>query len=157
MRIMPTMILVTILAVSCAKGVYIPDGMDIEEKFSHAVLMATSNPDAGEEDRDSLSAVAITKLDGKNLFDPSIQYSYPQVAYLTPGPHTIHVRYFYPFIEADGCLQLDAIAGETYFIRKRTMDDGIRIWLENANTGAVVGSICGFEKPPSEQGSNPQI
>jgi len=153
MRMIPAIILVTTLAVGCATPVYIPQGMDADKKSSHAVLRAEPDPNP-HLFRFGNYAIVITYVDDRFLFNPFYLRSFPEAAYLTPGPHTIHVQFYQWYSQADACMELDAVAGESYLIRAHPMGDNVQIWLENSNTGDAVGNICGFEKPPSEKPSN---
>jgi len=151
-------VVVATLVVGCVTkpSIYIPDGLSVEQKFSYAVLTT----DSGKRHivfRSLDRLIYVTELDGEDMMDISRRWTYPETVYLTPGPHEIHTQYYHAFEMADTCLELNATAGERYIIRANEVGNYVQIRLENANTGSVVGNVCGFEKPPSEEGSNPQI
>jgi len=149
-------IAVSMLISACMAGIYMPKEVNVNNRFSYALLTANSDKDH-KVFRGLDEAIAIVKVDDKSLFNPFYRLDYPQSAYLTPGPHRIHVRFHRVFAMADACLELNALAGESYVIRKRTMGDRVQLWLQNEKSGAIVGNHCGFEKGPPEKASNQQI
>jgi hypothetical protein len=60
---------------------------------------------------------------------------------LKPGRHFIHVRYTHGRWNSNGRLWVDAEAGKAYLIHAREEGSGVRFWIENKASGAIVGGV----------------
>ena len=60
---------------------------------------------------------------------------------LTPGRHTLHVRYTRGTLVSRGSLWLDAEAGKAYVVRGHAASRGVLFRIEEAATGIIVGGI----------------
>ena len=143
-------ILAVLLITGCATGAYIPGDINSEDKLAYAILNTDSDTDH-KLLRGFDEVITITRIDDKSLF--SWLQPYPESAYLAPGPHTVGVQFTYLGTIANGCLELDAIAGKSYIVRKRAFRYSVQFWIENESTGEIVGNICGYEKGPPESNS----
>ncbi|WP_457097786.1 hypothetical protein [Lysobacter sp. P5_B9] len=90
--------------------------------------------------------VFITQLDGKSLYRMGWTTEYPEAMRIWPGTHSIGVRYLHssmggPVVNyANALLTLDAKAESKYIVRKLIVGGSIRFWIEDMDTGEVVGS-----------------
>jgi hypothetical protein len=60
---------------------------------------------------------------------------------LTPGRHTLHVRYTQGTLVSRGSLWLDAEAGKAYVVRGHADSRGVLFRIEEVATGRIVGGI----------------
>ena len=77
---------------------------------------------------------------------------YAQVAYVTPGRHYLDLKFSQMNSFAWGRVWLDAEAGKSYIIRKKAKNYAITFWVEEMDTGKIVGGIPGGEP---ESGDTP--
>ena len=89
--------------------------------------------------------VFITKLDGKSQFRLSLTSDYPQTVIVVPGRHYLDVQYRLFNMFANGKLWLDAEAGKSYLIKKKQRQYAVSLWIEEADSGRVVGGVPGGE------------
>jgi len=60
---------------------------------------------------------------------------------LKPGRHFIHVRYTHSRWNSSGRLWVDAEAGKAYVIHAQSEYSGVRFWIEDKASGAIVGGV----------------
>ena len=60
---------------------------------------------------------------------------------LKPGRHSIHVRFTHSRWNSNGRLWVDAEAGKAYIIHSREEGSGVRFWIEDKASGAIVGGV----------------
>jgi hypothetical protein len=96
--------------------------------------------------------VSIRCVDGRRtirLYPPNE----PVEAFVMPGRHYLGVDYIGRgpggIVGAGGAIWLDAEAGHTYQVRWSIANRGVRFWLADESTGAIVGGILGGEPDPA--------
>jgi len=97
----------------------------------------------------------IMTIDGKTTltdFDSFIGLlRFPEQVLAEPGRHTFEVRFVRGTGSAEGKLWLDAAAGKTYIVRKEIKGYNIRFWIEDKESGKVVGgNVRGGEPKPEK-------
>lgn len=95
----------------------------------------------------------ISKIDGKSTFNLmhalSANQEYPEQASVEPGRRYLELRYQgRGYAKMD--LWLDAEAGKIYIVRKKAGGGKVRLWIEEKETGKVVGGIRGGEPEPQK-------
>jgi hypothetical protein len=84
---------------------------------------------------------------------------YAEIACVRPGRHHLNLKYksadptfgFFAF----GRVWFDAEAGKNYFVRDRIKGYTVEFWMEESETGKVVGGLPGGETPLDEQTNQP--
>jgi len=96
----------------------------------------------------------IMKIDGKSTFSLArsltADQEYAQQALVKSGRHYLDVKYALRRGYASGDLWFDAEAGKTYVVRKAVRRRGIIFWIEEKESGKVVGGIPGGEPKPEK-------
>lgn len=96
--------------------------------------------------------VYISKIDDKSTFNLmhalTANQEYPEQASVEHGRRYLEVRYqgHSGYTKMD--LWFDAEAGKTYIVRKAVEGRNIRFWIEEKESGKVVGGIRGGEPKP---------
>lgn len=103
--------------------------------------------------------ILITRLDEKSLLKSRLSLvfgivNYPEQITVAPGRHYIDVQYTYFNTYSNQKLWLDAEAGKTYIVKKKITGYSVQFWIEEADTGKVIGGIPGGE--PDEE-AEPKI
>jgi hypothetical protein len=83
--------------------------------------------------------VVITRVDHEKVPGPRLNSFQSNAQTLSPGMHIITVEASVNNMHAGGRLWLDAQAGKSYIVRKRTVGYGVHFWIEETDTGRVVG------------------
>jgi hypothetical protein len=95
-----------------------------------------------------VKGVTIVTLDGKDQHYGLIHINYPTSIRLTPGRHRIRLGYEDNIWGAYTDLWLEAEAGKAYAGRAQVNPDRtVHLWIEEADTGRLVGGIDGGEAP----------
>ncbi|MBA4147558.1 MAG: hypothetical protein H0X66_05545 [Verrucomicrobia bacterium] len=103
--------------------------------------------------------VFIARIDGKSTFtvkgaltdtDP-----YAEAAYVSPGRHYLDLKYSHYNSYAWGRVWFDAEAGGSYIVRRRISGYSVIFWVEDMETGKVVGGIPGGEPPLGDRPKAP--
>jgi hypothetical protein len=94
--------------------------------------------------------ILITRIDHKTLFLAMFLSGKPNTVTLTPGRHRIRVNLEVTGLVAIGKLWLDAEAGKAYIVRGRSERQGVQFWIEEADTGSIVGGIDPGENSDDE-------
>ncbi|WP_046003038.1 hypothetical protein [Pseudoalteromonas rubra] len=135
---------VLIIGLSGCASTHIQKGVDASKESSFAVIQTETEKEhtflTGLDQR-----VVIKSLNGEMLALPGNIYPAPDVLKVTSGVHKIEVQYRHQNSYADGCVWVDAIAGNTYLIRRKLVNYAVTFWVENTDTNEVVGGICGSE------------
>lgn len=84
--------------------------------------------------------VAILEVDGKAT-TAVWGGNYATRVTVLPGRHVLRVRWGYFGSKADATLWVDCRAGGTYFVARRVEGERVRLWVEDAATGAIVGGV----------------
>jgi hypothetical protein len=83
--------------------------------------------------------VLITHIDDTKVPGPRIFSGESNPQDLLPGRHIITVAIDVENMHATGRLWLDAQEGKSYIVRKRIQGYGVRFWIEETDTGKMVG------------------
>ena len=93
--------------------------------------------------------VFIAAIDNKSTFTMNGFLTdtapYAESAYVTPGRHYLTLQYNHMNVYARAIVWFDANAGESYLVRRRIEGYSVMFWVEEANTGKIVGGIPGGE------------
>ena len=145
-------LLIIILLSGCTARLHIPDTINIDDSGGYAILKVETVGDHGLFDN-SKKRLYITHLDGEHLF--SFFTRYPETVYLDAGVHKVKVLFRKNFYRSRTCVWLDAIASESYTIRRKAFKKGGRnymsFWIVSDATGNPVGGICESAPIKSEE------
>jgi hypothetical protein len=123
-----------------------------EKKLSDLAVIQCDSERAHGMWRGLDRAVWITKIDAKATLKPSSLHLHPpEEAWVESGRHYLEVRYTDHGGHADGKLWLDAEAGKTYIVRKKIEGYGVRFWIEEKESGKVVGGSARGGEPEPEK------
>ncbi|MEI5640529.1 MULTISPECIES: hypothetical protein [unclassified Pseudoalteromonas] len=132
------------LGLSGCASTHIQKGVDVSKKSSFAVIKTETEKEhtflTGLDQR-----VVIKSLNGEMLALPGNVYPAPDVLNVASGVHKVEVQYRYKNSYANGCVWIDAKAGNSYLIRRKLVNYAVTFWVENTDTNEVVGGICGTE------------
>jgi len=124
--------------------------LDVADSSSYALL--TGDLDTSTRAPNDLNGViTINRIDGMELFGARYRYNYPETVYLKPGAHKVYVQFRKFYSTANECFEIDAVAGETYIVRRHAVRYVVQLWFENKATGEVVGNVCGLKKRPPQK------
>jgi len=137
---------------ACANTTYMPDGLDLTNLSTFAVL--TADPDTNQGPSDSTSGVlTINEIDGMSLSGLRYRDGYPRTVFVKPGTHQVYVQYHQIYGTAGRCMEVDAVGGEWYVVRKRAVGYSVVFWIENGANGEVIGNPCGMRTTPLKRPS----
>jgi hypothetical protein len=85
--------------------------------------------------------VIITRIDHEKVHGPRLFSFESNPQDLSPGRHIISVQIYLNTSSATGRLWLEAEAGKSYIVRKRIEGYGVYFWIEETDTGRVVGGV----------------
>jgi hypothetical protein len=85
--------------------------------------------------------VIITRIDHEKVHGPRLFSFESNPQDLSPGRHIISVEIQVTTSTATGRLWLDAEAGKSYIVRRHIEGYGVRFWIEETDTGRVVGGV----------------
>ncbi|MFL6604790.1 MAG: hypothetical protein ACJ8R9_26125 [Steroidobacteraceae bacterium] len=94
--------------------------------------------------------VIITRVDHKKVRGTGLFSYKSNTETLSPGRHTIGVQLQVSALSANGRLWLDAEPGKAYIVRKRVEGYGVRFWIEEVDTGRVVGGMDSSSDPDEQ-------
>jgi hypothetical protein len=83
--------------------------------------------------------VIITRIDHAKVHGPRMFSFESNPQDLLPGRHIISVEFSLNNSSTTGRLWLDAEAGKSYIVRKRIEGYGVHFWIEETDTGRIVG------------------
>jgi hypothetical protein len=84
------------------------------------------------------SRVQVVRLDGTRQYHPSNLY---QSFRLAPGEHRLVVSVMDGGMSTSVEVRFVAVAGTTYWVRRRTVGYSAQVWIEDATSGAAVGEV----------------
>lgn len=90
--------------------------------------------------------IGITHLNGKSLWRMGVDNDFPESLLVSPGRIQLRVRYIYFSTFADGVLWLDAEPEKEYIIKKTAAKYSVKFYLEEKDTGKIVGGVFEPEK-----------
>ena len=94
---------------------------------------------------------SISCVDGKSTDPTGITTHYPPEAFVLPGRHYFTVLFAQPHFWTEAALWIDAEAGRTYHVNWDLQAHGMRFWVVDGETRAVVGGIVGSEPHPGPE------
>jgi hypothetical protein len=90
--------------------------------------------------------IGITHLNGKSLWRMGVDNDFPESLLISPGKIQLRVRYIYFSTYADGVLWLEAEPEKEYFIKKVAEKYSVNFYIEEKDTGKIVGGVFEPEK-----------
>ncbi len=96
---------------------------------------------SARDDAETLTIVAVDRSSTLSYWDAISQFEpYPSTVALTPGQHTLRVRYSDAIFYGEAELELAAEAGATYRLQRQVVGLSVRFWLVDAE-GQQVGTV----------------
>ncbi|USD33769.1 MULTISPECIES: hypothetical protein [Vibrio] len=135
-------VIASTIVLSACSSTYVEKGIDLNTTNGYATI--TTQTEKNNKIFSNLDQrLVITKHNDKSLLgliDP-----YPDVLHVKEGMQSLSVQYTHLNQYANGCLWIDAKAGENYIIKREVKNYSVGFWVENTKTQEMVGGICGSE------------
>lgn len=125
---------------ACAANVrrFVPPGADAAHT-AHLIALSDSPTTVLRREGRYLF---LTKVDGRPSRGDWEVASWPSDVYLMPGTHTFTVLYQHAGLTAKADFEIDAKAGENYFVHRHANAYGVRFWItEGTEDGIQVGRL----------------